>query len=95
MKTPGQVYRKEHLRAYREPPPAWDYGEAHTRRLNPAGCLWWAGKQWFVCEALAGARVRVDELDGLLLITYRRTTVREVNLRTGATTPVLLPGPQL
>ena len=46
-------------------------------------------------KKLAGARVRVDDLDGLLLITYRRTTVREINLRTHATIPVLLPGPQL
>jgi transposase InsO family protein len=95
MKTPAQVYRNEQLRAYREPAPAWDYGPACTRTLNPAGCLNWAGQQWFVCEALAGARVRLDDLDGLLLVTYRRTTVREINLRTGATSPVLLPGPQL
>ena len=95
MKTPAQVYQKEHLRAYREPAPAWDYGDADTRTLNPAGCLNWAGRQWFVCEALAGACVRVDELDGLLLITYRRTTVREINLRTGATAAALLPGPHL
>jgi len=95
MQTPAQAYRKEHLRAYREPPPAWDYGDADTRTLNPAGCLNWAGRQWFVCEALAGQRVRVDELDGLLLITYRRTCLRELNLRTCTTTSVLLPGPEL
>lgn len=95
MQTPAQVYRTEHLRAYQEPPPAWDYGDAVTRTLNPGGCLNWAGRQWFVCEALAGERVRVDELEGRLLITYRRTCVRELNLRTHTTTSVLLPGPQL
>lgn len=59
------------------------------------GCLNWAGRKWFVCEALAGERVRIDELDGRLLITYRRTCVRELNLRTRTTSSVLLPGPQL
>lgn len=95
MQTPAQVYRREHLRPYREPPPEWDYGGAHTEVLNSIGCLTWKHRRHFVCEALAGQRVRVDELDGLLLITYRRTCVREINLRTRATAPVLLPGPEL
>lgn len=95
MQTPAQVYRTEHLRDYREPAPEWDYGEAVTQVLNGIGCLTWSGRRYFVCEALAGERVRVDELDGRLLITYRRTCVRELDLRTHTTSPVLLPGPKL
>ncbi len=48
-----------------------------------------------MCEALAGERVRIDELDHLLLVTFRNTTVREINLRTGATTQLLARPPQL
>jgi transposase InsO family protein len=91
MLPPAQVYRPENLRPYQENPPEPDYGDAATAGLNSAGCLYWQGRQWFVCEALAGERVRVDELDGLLLVSYRTTTVREINLRTGRTQAVVLP----
>ena len=95
MKTPAQVYRREHLRVYREPPPEWDYAQARTKVLNGAGCLTWKQRRYFVCEALAGERVRVDELDDLLLVTFRQTTVRQINLRTHKTTAVLLHPPKL
>jgi transposase InsO family protein len=90
MKTPAQVYRRENLRPYRESPPEWDYGQAQTRVLNSEGFLEHQGARYFVCEALAGERVRIDPLDRLLLVTFRRTAVREINLHTGRTHPVLL-----
>ncbi len=49
----------------------------------------------FVCDALAGERVWLEELDGRLLITYGRTCVGELDLRTGTASPGLLPGPEL
>jgi len=91
MKTPAQVYRRENLRPYLEPAPEWDYGEAQTRVLNPQGCLDYGGQRYFVCEALAEERVRLDELDDLLLVTFRAMTVREIDLRTGRTRAVVLP----
>lgn len=95
MKTPAQVYRRENLRPYQEHPPEWDYGGARTEVVNSAGCVTWRSQRYFVCEALAGERVRVHELDELLLVTFRQTTVREINLRTGKTTAVLLHPPKL
>ncbi|HUW13196.1 MAG TPA: IS481 family transposase [Anaerolineae bacterium] len=95
MKTPAQVYGREHLRVYREPVREWDYGEARTKVLNGAGCLTWNGRRYFVCEALAGERVRIDELEELLLVTFRQTTVRQINLRTHKTTALLLQPPKL
>jgi len=89
MQTPAQVYRPRNLRPYQEPPSAWDYGGARTARLNSAGCLYSRGRHYFVCEALAEERVRLDELDHLLIVTFRATTVREINLRTGETRPVV------
>lgn len=95
MKTPAQVYRRENLRPYQDPPPEWDYGEAPTQLVNSAGCVSWRSQRYFVCEALVGERVRTDELDHLLLVTFRNTTVREINLRTGATTQLLVRPPKL
>ncbi len=91
MKVPAQVYDGRNLRPYQEQPRAYDYGEAGTRQLNSQGCLPYGRGRYFVCEALAGRRVRVDELDGLLIVTYRTVTVREINLRTGRSRAVVLP----
>jgi transposase InsO family protein len=95
MKTPAQVYSCANLRAYQEPPPEWDYGDALTAVINSAGCVPFRGRRFFVCEALAGQRVRLDELDGLLVVTFRTTTVREINLRTGKTIALLRKPPKL
>lgn len=95
MKTPAQVYRRENLRPYQEDPPEWDYGGALTGIVNSAGCVTWRSERYFVCEALVGERVRIDELDGLLIVTFRNTTVREVNLRTGESLGVLTQPPKL
>lgn len=95
MKTPAQVYRRENLRPYQEDPPEWDYGGAPTGIVNSAGCVTWRSERHFVCEALVGERVRIDELDGLLIVTFRNTTVREVNLRTGESLGVLTQPPKL
>lgn len=95
MKTPAQVYSCDNLRAYREPPPEWDYDGAPTALVNTAGCVPFRGRRWFVCEALAGQRVRLDELDNLLVVTFRNTTVREINLHTGKTIALLRKPPKL
>jgi hypothetical protein len=44
-----------------------------------------------VSEALAEELVRVDELDGKLVVTFRHMTVREIELQTGKSKAVLLP----
>ncbi len=89
MQTPAQVYSPLNLHPYQEQPLPWDYGGALSAQLNSAGCLYYQGRQYFVCEALAEERVRLDKLDHLLIVTFRSTTIREINLRTGATRPVV------
>jgi transposase InsO family protein len=81
MKTPAQVYVPDNLRAYREPPPKWDYGDARTQALDSGGFVSWNRQRHFVSEALAGERVRID--------------VREIDLHTGKTSAVLLHPPKL
>lgn len=89
-RTPGEVYQAVNLRAYQEQPRAWEYSGGVVKRLNPQGQLYYRQHTYFVSEALASEQVRVDELDGKLLVTFRHLTIREINLRTGESTAVLL-----
>lgn len=91
MKTPGEVYRAVNLRAYQEQPREWEYSGGMIKRLDTQGLLYYRSQTYFVSEALAKERVRVDELDGKLLVTFRHMTVREIEIRTGKSTAVLLP----
>jgi len=90
MKTPGEVYTNDNLRPYQENPREWEYTGGDVRKLNTQGALVYRGRRYFVCEALANERVRTDELDGLLVVTFRETTVRQINLRTGSSVAVVL-----
>lgn len=90
MKTPGEVYTRDNLRPYQENPPEWEYTGGKVVRLNTQGSLYYRGHRFFVCEALASEMVRTDELDGLLLVTFREMTVRQINLRTGSSIAVVL-----
>ena len=89
MKTPGEVYQAVNLRPYQEQ--HWEYSGGTVWRLNSQGMLYYRQRRYFVSEALAGEHVRVDELDGQLLVTFRHMTVREIEVRTGSSTAVLLP----
>ncbi len=90
MQRPAQRYRAS-ARAYQPEPREWEYPSGSwVRRLNPAGCLYWEGQQWFVCEALAEQRVRVEPIDGLLLVSYRHMYVREIDQRQRCTRALVL-----
>lgn len=91
MKTPAEVYQAVNLRPYQEQPREWEYSGGTVLRLNSQGALYYRQRRYFVSEALAGERVRVDEIDGVLLVTFRHLTVREIEVRTGSSTAVLLP----
>lgn len=89
MKTPGEVYTKDNLRPYQENPREWEYTGGKVYTLNTQGKLYYYRRQYFVCEALAGERVRVDEIDDFLAVTFRHVTVREINLKTGHSAAVV------
>ena len=90
MKTPAEVYCTENLRPYHEHPPEWEYSGGEVRRLDNEGGFSKYGCWYFVCEALAKERVRVDEFDAKLTITFRHLTIREIDLHTRSSTAVLL-----
>lgn len=91
MQTPAEVYRPVNLRSYQEEPREWEYTGGTVKRLNTQGLLYYRQRTYFVSEALAAERVRVDELDGKLLVTFRHMTVREIEIETGKSTAVLRP----
>lgn len=91
MKTPAEVYQAVNLRAYQEQPREWEYTGGTAKRLNTQGMLYYQRQTYFVSEALATELVRVDELDGKLLVTFRHMTVREIEIETGKSRAVLLP----
>jgi len=91
MRPPASRYQPS-PRPYQPKPAPWAYPEgALVRRLSIHGCLSWGSRYYFVCEALAGRFVQLDELDGKLLVRYRHMYVRQIDLRTRSTTPVVLP----
>lgn len=90
MKTPAEVYRAENLRPYRQHPPEWEYDGGTVKRLDAYGMLYYRGGSYFVCEALGQERVRIDQLDDKLVVTFRHLTIREIDLRTSRSIPVAL-----
>lgn len=91
MKRPVERYRSS-ARSYQPQPRAWEYPEGSTvKRLNPAGCLYWEGQQWFVCEALAERWVRVEKVNELLVVSYRHMYVREIDRARRTTRPWVVP----
>lgn len=91
MKRPVERYRASE-RMYQADPREWEYpGGSLVRRLNPAGCLYWEGRNWFVCEALAGRWVRIESVENLLLVSYRHMYVREIDRQQRSTRPLVMP----
>jgi hypothetical protein len=91
MQRPVERYRAS-PRSYQPQPRAWEYPLASTvRRLNPAGCLYWEGQNWFVCEALAERWVRVEKVNQLLVVSYRHMYVREIDPQNRTTRPWVVP----
>jgi hypothetical protein len=90
MRCPVQAYSPQHLRPYREEPVPWEYERGVVRRLNSQGCLQWRGRRWFVCEALAGKQVCVEEVEHLVVVSYRAMAIRELDLRTRSTRALVL-----
>ncbi|MGB5162926.1 MAG: IS481 family transposase [Thermoanaerobaculia bacterium] len=91
MKCPAMRYSPSR-RQYRPKPPEWEYPPSgEVRRLNAAGLLSYASRQYFVCEALAKQRVWCQRFQNRLLVTYRSLQIREIDLETGLTTAVVRP----
>ena len=91
MKVPSDRYKRS-SRDYNPNPSEWEYPEGvRVFKLNTQGQLYYRSKYYFVCEALAGERVMLQEYDDKALVTFRGMHVREINFSAGSTTAVVLP----
>ena len=91
LAVPAARYRPS-PRPYLDPAPRWEYESgSDVRRIDHKGCLAQGGQRLFVCEALAGEEVAVETLGGRLLVRYRQTYVREIDLPSSRTRPLVMP----
>jgi transposase InsO family protein len=80
MKTPASLWRPS-SRPYVADPPPWQYPEgAEVHRLGKTGQLTFNGRLWQVAGALASEPVRLIRIDHRILVLYRNTLVRELDL---------------
>lgn len=90
MQRPAERYQPS-SRPFQEPPREWAYpAGSDVRRLDCQGSLREKSRRWFVCEALAQQRVRVERFDGKLLVSYRHMYIREIDLESGRNRPLVV-----
>jgi hypothetical protein len=88
MQTPASLW-KPSLQRYDPDPPSWKYPDgAEVCRLEKTGQLTLNGRRWQVAGALASEPVRLVRVDQRILIFYRNTLVRELDLVLQASTSV-------
>jgi transposase InsO family protein len=91
MQVPASRYEPSDV-AWDPNPPAWHYAPHLTVvRVDSQGSISFGGRRHFVAKPLANEEVAVQHADGKLLVTYRGTYVREVDLDTGETRPFVAP----
>ena len=91
MQRPAERYRVS-VRGYQEKPPEWEYpAGSMVCTLNDHGCLYWEKRNWFVCEALTGRRVQIEQVGQLLAVSYRHMYVREIDRARGCTHAMVWP----
>jgi transposase InsO family protein len=84
MRCPGEVYRAS-PREWRSKPPEPEYpGHWEVRRIRRTGEVKLAGRTCFISTALSGEAVGLEEiLDGIWRLTYRRSSLCFLDLRSG------------
>ncbi|HEY3130253.1 MAG TPA: IS481 family transposase [Acidobacteriota bacterium] len=91
MLVPAQKYQPA-ARAYDPGPGECEYPSgAVIKRLNTQGRLYYGGRYYFVCEALADERIWLRQIGDKMLITYRHMHVREIDLKTGRSCAIVRP----
>jgi hypothetical protein len=92
MDVPASRYRPSR-NPYDPTPPPWDYPEgADVRRLGAQGSLYYEGRRYFISQALEAKSVWCVPVAATgLLVRFRHMDVREIDLSTGRTTPIVRP----
>jgi transposase InsO family protein len=89
MQTPASLWQPS-PNPYDPDPPPWLYPEhAELHRLEKTGQLTLNGRRWQVAGALASEQVRLIRIEQRILVFYRNTLVRELDLVLQASTSVV------
>jgi transposase InsO family protein len=93
MRTPAELWRKSDRR-YDPNPPAWQYPPgAEVRRLEVHGALNLEGVRWQISRLLAGEWVQLERIERRILVFYRHTLIREIDL-SGHGSTIVEPWPE-
>lgn len=89
MATPASRWEPSQ-REYQERPPEWEYETgSEVKRVRTSGQIAVSGHEYLISIALAGEWVQLRQLtDDRLLVFYRRTCVREIELQKRQSYPV-------
>jgi transposase InsO family protein len=88
--TPPATCYTASPRAYVADPPGWTYPSGlEIHRVDQAGCINVGGRRYFVCQALASHPVGCQRFDQRLLVRYRHLYIREIDVETGRSRPLL------
>jgi transposase InsO family protein len=91
LTEPAKHYQPSQ-KPYNPQPIPWEYPRGTMiKRLNSQGFVEYKSQRYFVCEALRGEPIGMQYVDGKLLITYRHMEIREIDIATGRTMPLVQP----
>jgi len=80
MKTPASRWRPS-AQAYDPDPAQWQYPEgAQVERLEKDGQLKLQGRRWQIAGTLPNEQVRLVQVEKRVLVFYRNTLIRELDL---------------
>jgi transposase InsO family protein len=93
MRTPAELWSKSDRR-YDPHPPVWQYPPgAEIRRLEAHGALNLKGVRWQISRLLAGEMVQLERIEQRILVFYRNTLIREIDLA-GQGSTIVEPWPE-
>jgi len=85
MKVPSELYCAS-SKKYNPKPRAFDYGdEMKVKKVDSHGMIYENGKRLFVSHALVGQYVATRSIENLMLVTFRNSTLREIDFNTTKT----------
>ena len=88
MATPASRWHPS-VQAFQSSPPEWDYPSGvKVMRLAGDGQLNWLGRRWEISKALRRQPVGVELVGVRALVYFCRTPMRELNIETGANSPI-------
>jgi len=87
MKTPASRYTPS-KRAFNPRPKGPEYpANSHVVKVDTLGRFSFRNKRLFASEALSNEYVRLEQLEDSLVVFYRKSPIREIDLKTGQSFP--------